>query len=40
MELLQDSNPQIVQSADDVLGLVSEMSPEWHEEIKRRRFTI
>lgn len=40
MELLQDSNAQIVQSADDVLCLVSEISPEWHEEIKRRRFTI
>lgn len=40
MELLQDSNGVIVQTADEVLKLVSELSPEWHEEIKRRRFTI
>lgn len=40
MELLQDSNRSIVQTADDVLGLVSELSPEWHDEIKRRRFCI
>lgn len=40
MELLQDSNSKIVQTADDVLGLVSELSPEWHDEIKRRRFCI
>lgn len=40
MELLQDSNQQIVQTADDVLSLVSQISPEWHEEIKRTRFRI